>query len=241
MLGNRLNRKLLKAVGAQNAAAVSDCLKRGADIETRGEEDFTPLLLAVKNNATEIALLLIANGANVHQVTEFGDAALHWAAKNDNAHIAAQLIEKLADINQLNNRACSPLMICAIFNSLKVAGLLLKKGARLDIVNDQNQDAMHIAAHRDHSRFEQLLLLHSTGETPQWERTGGESVSRRSRLNAETALTEHFDFTAKMYTSIVNGPGGAPSHSRTSFNSVAKPLLAEARVMLRTLSLKAPE
>jgi ankyrin repeat protein len=242
MFANRLNKKLIKAVLNQDIAAARECLEKGANIEAMSEDDFTPLLLAAKGDFTGIAKLLIEKGANVHQATKYGDSALHWAAKNNNVAIAKQLIENLADINQLNNRNSSPLMVCAIFCSLEVGKLLLEKGARTDIVleKEPRHDAMQIARQRNHTRFEMLLALHAVGDRPTWEITGGESISRSSRLNAETMLTEHFDFAAKMYTSIVNGPDGAPSHSRTGFNSVAKPLLAEARHMLRALAAKGP-
>lgn len=86
------NRDLLAAVTDRDAAAVTDCLKRGADIHC--EEDFS-LRCAVYLGYTDITELLLKNGANVHVG---GDEPLFIALKARDNELIDMLLSKGASL-----------------------------------------------------------------------------------------------------------------------------------------------
>lgn len=91
------NRALLAAVTDRDAAAVTDCLKRGADIHS--EEDFS-LRCAVYLGYMDIAELLLKNGANVHVG---GDEPLFIALKARDNELIEMLLSKGASLQAVLN------------------------------------------------------------------------------------------------------------------------------------------
>ncbi|MEM9184620.1 MAG: ankyrin repeat domain-containing protein, partial [Pseudomonadota bacterium] len=67
----------------------------------------TPLSNAVFNKQSELALLLIRNGANVNAKDHFG-SPLHIAINHGMVDLAAALIQAGADISMLNKEGASP-------------------------------------------------------------------------------------------------------------------------------------
>jgi ankyrin repeat protein len=235
------SKKLLKAIGAGDAAAAEKRLQLGAKLEYPGPDKFTPLLLAAQKNHLEIARLLVARGANVNARTSYFDTPLHWAASHDNADFSSFLLESGAEIDARNNDGYTPLMIAALLGASKTAALLLAQGAQRHFVTAKAppENALQIARRKGHAGVEALLQFGGEADTPQWQRTGEHSVKRLSLIDDATFLTEHFDFASRMYTSIVAGADGRQSHTRSGFNFVARPLVAEARA--KCLSLPAPQ
>ena len=71
-------------------------LDAGADIDARGEDDYTPLHYAIEQEKPEVAELLIARGANLLARDRLGLDAYALCAMNRNATIQAMLPEKHA-------------------------------------------------------------------------------------------------------------------------------------------------
>ena len=72
--------------------------QRGADIELKDWEGFTPLILASKNGKTETVNCLCALKADVQSVDTQGRTAVAWAASNGHAVVLQQLLELNGDI-----------------------------------------------------------------------------------------------------------------------------------------------
>jgi ankyrin repeat protein len=64
----------------------------------------TPLHWAVFAGNTEVAALLIQEGADVNARDVNQKTPLHWAASRGMTEVAALLIEKGADVNALNGK-----------------------------------------------------------------------------------------------------------------------------------------
>ncbi|KIK91192.1 hypothetical protein PAXRUDRAFT_642623 [Paxillus rubicundulus Ve08.2h10] len=69
----------------------------------------TPLHWAASVGATEIAIYLIDQGADVSKVDGNGWAALHIAVSAGHQPIVQELIGAGADVNQRNDKGISPL------------------------------------------------------------------------------------------------------------------------------------
>jgi ankyrin repeat protein len=77
---------------------VKKLLDAGANIEEPDNNDgSTPLILAVRYDHPEIALELIARGANVRAKERGGGTAMIWAATNNMIEVGRKMVEKGAD------------------------------------------------------------------------------------------------------------------------------------------------
>lgn len=59
-------------------------LKLGVDINIQDGKGYTPLMIAVQNHKSLLAIYLHSNGANTSIVDSYDDNCLHWAAYSGN-------------------------------------------------------------------------------------------------------------------------------------------------------------
>lgn len=89
-----LEKKLLQAVQNDDAAAARRLLEQGANIEARGWNGCTPLLLAAENSRGSIAKMLLERGANASAKDEQGDTVLMLAARAGNVDLVQELLRR---------------------------------------------------------------------------------------------------------------------------------------------------
>ncbi len=90
--------------------AVLALLESGADINNpSGDEQNSPLMIAIESNQDTIAQLLIELNADVHLENSAGDTAMHKAAAIGQTHTMQLLKNRQADIDALNYSGMRPL------------------------------------------------------------------------------------------------------------------------------------
>jgi ankyrin repeat protein len=114
-------------------------LDHGADINKRSTHMSTwlptPLLVAVHEKRTSIALLLIERGADIHAQTGSLDGitgnvtALMYAAENGLDDVVRALLAKGAPANQRNENGVTPLAVVAANDHKTIIELLIAGGA----------------------------------------------------------------------------------------------------------------
>ncbi|XP_002708672.1 ankyrin repeat domain-containing protein 49 [Oryctolagus cuniculus] len=82
-------------------------------VNTRDEDQYTPLHRAAYSGHLDIVRELIAQGADVHAVTVDGWTPLHSACKWNNASVASFLLQHDADINAQTKGLLTPLHLAA--------------------------------------------------------------------------------------------------------------------------------
>ena len=122
---------------------VLDDLKVATNFTRQGYE---PLHIAALNNALEVAVVLIENGADVHAKSEKGLISLHLAAMNDALEVAAMLIENGADVHANNENGLTPLHYASIYNALELAVKLIESGADIHAKDENSLTPLHAAA-----------------------------------------------------------------------------------------------
>ncbi len=165
-----LDNQLLEACKNNNYEEAKKLIEQGADVNTKGEVEFTPLHLASWNeNGFEIARLLIEKGADVNAKDGYGYTPLHRAAQNyDGFEIAKLLIENVADVNTKDKYGSTPLHIAASNEGgFVIAKLLIAKGAdvnakTLDSYSYPGYTPLHFAAQNENG-FEITKLLIEKG------------------------------------------------------------------------------
>ena len=93
---------------------VQELIQRGADVTRSYEDRFRgkPLLhLAIGGNHVDIALALLAAGADVHAKDAWGRTALLWACLGGKEEVVQALIDKGSPVNERDRLGMTPLMV----------------------------------------------------------------------------------------------------------------------------------
>ncbi len=85
--------------------AVQQCINKGIDVDTRGDDDFkgTALMWSAGMGHLDIVKYLLDKGADINKKDELGDTALMWASYGGKLNVIKYLISKGVDINVKNN------------------------------------------------------------------------------------------------------------------------------------------
>jgi len=131
---------LVNAAMRGDSGSVRTLLARGVDPNVRGSIGKTPLRAATSlgcmmqpSEADVLAVVdaLIAAGANVNEVDDFGLGVLLMAAQKCKAAAVRRLLEAGADHEQRSPQGFSPLSMALIVKNYDAAEALVAHGARL--------------------------------------------------------------------------------------------------------------
>ena len=164
------------------------------------------LLLAVRENMTDIVNLLVENNANLDFRDEQGETALHIAARNGHAECARLLLagtssHKASTEITENSFAWTPLHIACVDGHLNVVQLLVEAGADLDKKDASGWTGKEHAALRGHIDIARELV----------ERTSQPSLLAATRSysppNSSSITEPKSNGVAKKRTSTVKSFG----------------------------------
>jgi len=146
---------LFDAVQEGNLKQVLALLDGGIDVNCRGAEKFTPLIVAAKYSRLEIARALCDRGANVNAVADYNDFSgergytpLNCAAWNCDIRMAELLISRGAAVGQADQAGFTPLILAAEKGCEALARILVAKGAAINVASEINDETALLAAVR---------------------------------------------------------------------------------------------
>lgn len=141
-------KSLHRAAADGDIELVKSLISKGADVDTKDEDGWTPLHFAAYRGQKEVAEVLIAKGASISATDTSGSTPLHWAASYGGKRVPELLIANRANVNTRDNRGNTPLHIAAgVWHVDKdLLQLLLAKGADIHARNDKGQTPLHSAA-----------------------------------------------------------------------------------------------
>ena len=130
-------------------------LSYGAKINNACCRSMTPLQLSV-NKSSEVAKLLLQNGANIHQVLQSNSDAINlskppliYAIDTNNLYLASILLEHGEDINQCYGECSnSPIHLATMKGSEDMVKLLIQFGANLNKRNGRGDTPLGLALHQ---------------------------------------------------------------------------------------------
>ncbi len=131
-------------------------------VNPEGETDWAPLIIALQINKTDIAKLLIENGADVNSATE--PTPLYTAIMSGNSEIALLLIEKGAAIHFANADGWTALHAASYQGKEDVVKKLIENGAVVNLMSNQGDTPLSLANKQGKTSVAALLQQHSAKE-----------------------------------------------------------------------------
>ena len=139
------------AVAVEQTEEVRQLLAGGAHVEEQGgmlPDRSSPLHVAVYRGYTELALLLLENGADVSATANEGRTALHLASSEA---VSLLLLQHGADVSAKATgvyRGMTPLHMAASVGNTEVVRVLIEHRANVSAEDDYGrtaEDSLHIA------------------------------------------------------------------------------------------------
>ncbi|XP_057326523.1 ankyrin-3-like [Microplitis mediator] len=123
---------------------------------------------------SEIAALILYQGADVNAKTPEGETTLHFAALKGYSKVFNVLLQNHADKNCTDESDITPLHTAAENGHKDIVEILSRMGADLDVQDVDGRTALHIAAAEGHKEIVEILLkygsnvmiFNSLNETP---------------------------------------------------------------------------
>jgi len=129
---------------------------------THSKDGFVPLSLAAFFDQTDIALLLLDNGAdpNLAATNPTKVNALHSAVAKENYKLCKILLEKGANVNASQMQNVTALHSAVHRGNLELTKLLIENGANPSLIMDNGDTVLIIANREGHGLVEAYLLEH---------------------------------------------------------------------------------
>lgn len=119
------------------------------DLEYRGFNGNTPLLLAALEGNAMMVSRLIEAGADLYAINDDFNGVLFNACYAASPEVIRLLVEAGADINDTNEEGTTALMYAASASRVECVKMLLSLGADTALQNEDGFSAVELATHRD--------------------------------------------------------------------------------------------
>jgi ankyrin repeat protein len=144
---------LMIAAGRGHGDVVAWLLQQGANVDTTGPRNWTPLIAAVFNNHAGVAKQLLARHANIEAQSADGFNPLFYAIEYHYDDMIDALLAAGANVNAAMPPAIqnghTALMHASLRDAAGTAKKLLAKGARIEQTDAQGRTALFYAAEHD--------------------------------------------------------------------------------------------
>lgn len=124
------------------------------------KREATPLMMSIQNRNPQVTHILIDNGADVNNSSDFmhGVTPLIFSIIDRKPDIAKKLIENGALIEKTDNGERTPLHAASAVGDLDIVEILIKKKSDMNKGDDTGETALHKASRYGHDRIVQKLI-----------------------------------------------------------------------------------
>ncbi|XP_071104740.1 ankyrin-3-like [Haliotis cracherodii] len=130
-----------------------------ANINTRGENGMTPIMIATEKGHREIIELLVKKGSDLSLFDEDDNTILHLACKEGNVEIVKHILsQKIIDIESRGENENTPLMFAVQFGNMEVFSFLMKKGANISNLDEDGGNILHFSCRRGNIEILNYIL-----------------------------------------------------------------------------------
>ncbi|XP_022796759.1 ankyrin-3-like isoform X3 [Stylophora pistillata] len=144
------------------------------DIDSRADQDMTPVLIATRYGKLQTVEFLISKGANLDLRDDRGWSSLHWASDINRTDIIELLVSHMTDTDPRDTKDRTPLMRAAWYGKLQAVECLIGLGANPSLEDDDGWNSLHWALLSDNTAVIDTMLSHGVsaesktkkGDTP---------------------------------------------------------------------------
>lgn len=161
-----------RCIDVNDFACVENLLKAGISPDTNIGNIDSPLIQAIKQHKTELAMLLIDHGADVttNSAQKNGVPPLFSAIETNNLSVVSLLVQKNADVNAIYWDK-TPLRLAVEKGNSEIVKILLDAHANAGLVAPDGKSAVQVA--KEKNNYDLLYLLDQTG---QWTSPSSEFI-----------------------------------------------------------------
>lgn len=123
-------------------------------VETRNEQDESPLMIASLKGHLPLVKTLVARDADVNKT---GWTPLHYAATGGHVAVIEHLLEHSAYIDAESPNGTTPLMMAAMYGSPEAVKHLIQAGADLTVKNQLGMTALDFAIKGQRRNAQELI------------------------------------------------------------------------------------
>ncbi|XP_071138919.1 uncharacterized protein [Mytilus edulis] len=153
-----LNEKLIKAARDGSITDLKRFIEKGADLEYKGKDSYTPLLISVFYGHLDTVQYLVSVDCNVEVRTKLGNTPLIIAAQKGNLQIVQYLISVGCERDAQNNLGSTPLIIAAQQGNLQIVQYLITVGCQRDARSNDCATPLLMAVQEGHIEIVKFLV-----------------------------------------------------------------------------------
>ncbi|XP_067685768.1 ankyrin-3-like [Haliotis asinina] len=129
------------------------------DINSKGDEGMTPVLMAASEGEREVFDFLVTQGADLLVTDEDGQTILHHACYGGNMEIVNYiLIQNIVDINSKDDNGVTAVLVAASLGNREVFDFLVRQGADILVADDDGQNILHLACQKGNVEMVKYIL-----------------------------------------------------------------------------------
>ncbi|XP_067668176.1 serine/threonine-protein phosphatase 6 regulatory ankyrin repeat subunit B-like [Haliotis asinina] len=132
-------------------------LIRDCDINKKGRDSLTPVMVAALRGQKDVFNLLMSNAADFTLVDDKDNSVLHYACQGGNTSIV-QHLTNVCDINKKRRDGRTPVMAAALHGQKDVFDLLVSSAADLTLLDDKDNSVLHYACEGGNTSIVQHLI-----------------------------------------------------------------------------------
>jgi ankyrin repeat protein len=157
-LTQELIKELYKPFDRVDISKIQDLIERGADVNAKKNDEWTPLLLASSWSCIELAKFVLDAGADMEAKNKYGVTPLHMASGGNCIELVKLLIERGADVRAKDRDGQTPLHSTSHWdNHIEIAEILIKAGADVEAKNKWGETPLYVASRFDRKETVEFL------------------------------------------------------------------------------------
>ena len=174
---NQLKTLFFNAVRDGNLQEVHALMQKGVDLDSKDDNDYTPLHYAAMVNYVSIADILLQNGAAIDLQSITKRTPLHIGSQFGSVEVVKLLIEKGAKIDQKDQYGFSALHVAVEHDQESIIEILLKNGAEVELRNHAgNNTSLHMAVLLDKTSIVKILLQYGADIEAEFDNLSGTPI-----------------------------------------------------------------
>ena len=194
--------QLHEAAANGHFETVKTLMVKGADVNAKDTDNFTPLHYAVRNGHAKIVTALIAGDADINVKAPDGATPLREAAYNGHAEIATALIAKGADVNARKTNGATPLHSATHNGHAEIVTALIARGADVNAKATNGITPLHNSVIDGHTEIAIALIA------------GGADVNAKTTNGTAPLHAAAIKGHAETVTALI--AGGADVNAKTT-------------------------